>query len=674
MQTAFQRGSLAISNKSCGWKRTAIIFVNVITFLSVITTINCNLLHNGNSSLDNNELGANHALSQKNSSSMAKVESNAKDIDHHFVESYSSKKNSTKLLNQDLKSELKKGFQNITNTVEGNNLTSKFFNSVEFNFSINVHKCITEHTELKKYLQKISLIFYFSNKTHKLENEGLNYSSNNTWKIKNDRVSNSTIKMNIATNSGEINNDLDIIIHPEIFINSVHTTNATWTDRLLDISNINSTPLNLLNITNNNQGGESIINCICIFVSEIQSNLGLNKSSLEVCNGKIQEIITAIKLNPEAKFELTQLSLDRPPSKLVIPNNLKNKVIGTSWKESIAEGKELLSKHLLSRTEQGLEVTYNSGNEILRQLNAENPNTDDGKNEPSYETINGNSYFDSRDINGNSCVYIPYDQGNCGGCYAFVVSASVSISNCIQKLELPAPLSPQQIIDCSMSFGNLGCDGGFYSNGWSYLLEQNVPKNYICSWDEYPYIDSLGSCKAGNCNGCLNISKYSVFTDLALNGDDGWDFVTTILPKVGSISLSVNSDLPGFSSYSDGIYKATKCTTFSELNHAVIMVGFGISDDGEKYYVIQNSWGASWGIAGFMNVSANSCDMFWYPGIILQRSSETLPDECKGNKLLLTGPGEINKAQKVSKAYNIFTKESYYVVQLFIFALLLMYL
>lgn len=120
---------------------------------------------------------------------------------------------------------------------------------------------------------------------------------------------------------------------------------------------------------------------------------------------------------------------------------------------------------------------------------------------------------------------------------------------------------------------------------------------------------------------------------------------------------------------------APKCTMFSELNHAVIMVGFGISDHGEKYFVMQNSWGTSWGIGGFMNVSVNSCDMCWYPGIIRQASLESLPNHCRGNKLLLTSPGEVSKPHRVSKANCTSVKKSLYAVQLFIIStsLILLY-
>ncbi|KAJ1607429.1 cathepsin like thiol protease [Cryptosporidium canis] len=586
-----------------------------------------------------------------------------------FEERNVNKENLSTMKNNGLQYPLERNLQNVSNITTGNDVTKRFFDSLEFNFSTEIYQCIIQHEELKKYFQKIALIFYFSSKVNRLENEDFNHNTTNIWQIENDQTSNATIKMNIATHSGGINNDLDIVIHPGIFINSVHKSNTTWIDRIMEISNINTMPMNVLNMTISQQGESSTTDCICKLVLEIQTNLKIKRSTLENCIKKIQEISVAIRSNPEAKFELTKFSLDHPPSRLVIPKSLGDKVIGSNWKDSLAEGKEFVYENTYG-SEQRLESTYSSGNEILRQLIDENTGTGNRANELKNQIIGENFYFDARDINGSSCVYLPFDQGKCGGCYAFVVSASISISNCVQKSELPAILSPQQIIDCSTGFGNLGCDGGFYSNGWSYLLEQNIPKNYICSWDEYPYIDSSSSCRAKQCDGCLNISKYNIFTGLALNGNDGWDFVTTILPKVGSISLSINSELPGFSSYSDGIYRAPKCTVFSELNHAVIMIGFGVSKNGEKYYVIQNSWGTSWGIGGFMNVSADSCDMFWYPGIIRQTSSKSLPSHCLGNKLLLTGPGEVSKPLRVSNSRCILMKKILYGAQIIIIALL----
>ncbi|KAK6590420.1 cathepsin like thiol protease membrane associated [Cryptosporidium xiaoi] len=534
--------------------------------------------------------------------------------------------------------------------------TELLFSSFSFNYSKIVDRCITDYNFLRGFLRKIALTFYYSSKVMKLENEEFKRNSNMAWKIARDHRKRINISINITKYNGEIDDNLNFETLPGPFLNNLlHSSNTSWVGNEFSRFQRENSTYRLVDVLKNEDSGIfSIRECICNFVLETQRNLDLNVTSIEKCEKKIDDIILAMKANPEAEFDLTQVSLDQPPSKLVVPDNVRGVKISRKWRESVVEGKELVFGYnftsggisLVNKTSEGINVVR----ELLSEYQKSEINSDQLKANDKSNKLN---YFDSRDVNGKSCVYFPYDQGKCGGCYAFVVSSSVSISNCIQESILTAPLSPQQIIDCSQGFGNLGCNGGFYSNGWSYLLESNNPQNSFCSWEEYPYVESKKICRANKCTGCLTVGKYNVFTGLSLTGDDGWDFVTTVLPKVGSISLSVNSNLPGFTSYSGGIYKAPKCTVPSDLDHAVIMVGFGVSSNGEKYYVIQNSWGVSWGISGFMNISTSSCDMLWYPGIIRQLPSGPISEVCEENVFLLAGPGRTYNSNSLEIKRNI---------------------
>ena len=51
-----------------------------------------------------------------------------------------------------------------------------------------------------------------------------------------------------------------------------------------------------------------------------------------------------------------------------------------------------------------------------------------------------------------------------------------------------------------------------------------------------------------------------------------------------------------------------------DVNHAVLAVGYGVSEEGTPYWTIKNSWGDSWGDAGFfkMEMGKNMCGELFY--------------------------------------------------------------
>ena len=64
-----------------------------------------------------------------------------------------------------------------------------------------------------------------------------------------------------------------------------------------------------------------------------------------------------------------------------------------------------------------------------------------------------------------------------------------------------------------------------------------------------------------------------------------------------SVTFQVYGD---FHNYVSGVYKSSECgNTTKDVNHAVLAVGWGETDDGQKYWIIKNSWGEDWGNEGY---------------------------------------------------------------------------
>jgi cathepsin L len=177
------------------------------------------------------------------------------------------------------------------------------------------------------------------------------------------------------------------------------------------------------------------------------------------------------------------------------------------------------------------------------------------------------------------------DQQQCGSCWAFSATGSMEGAWAIKKTALVS-LSEQQLVDCSTSQGNEGCNGGLMD----YAFEYVIANKGITTEALYPYKAVDQKCKKPLPKAAITISSY---VDVASGDDTALETAVAM----GPTSVAIEADQPAFQFYKSGIFADPSCGT--QLDHGVLAVGYN-SQGAKKYWIVKNSWGADWGNAGYI--------------------------------------------------------------------------
>lgn len=187
------------------------------------------------------------------------------------------------------------------------------------------------------------------------------------------------------------------------------------------------------------------------------------------------------------------------------------------------------------------------------------------------------------------------NQGSFGSCWSFSTTGALEGAY-YNKYGSLVSFSEQNLVDCDNRQNggkDMGCNGGLMDNAFAWTQKNGG----LCTEAAYPYTSGTtqkaGTCAQSSCAKNANVAPKS-YTDVQTNSDSAMMSALNKQP----VSVAIEADQPAFQLYKSGVFTAS-CGT--NLDHGVLAVGYGTdAASGLDFYKVKNSWGSTWGEAGFI--------------------------------------------------------------------------
>jgi len=196
----------------------------------------------------------------------------------------------------------------------------------------------------------------------------------------------------------------------------------------------------------------------------------------------------------------------------------------------------------------------------------------------------------------------PEDQGVCGNCFAFAAAGDVEGAWFLAGHPF-TKLSVQQITSCDRTGEDEGCEGAtsnvdtftyIYSSG-GLTSAKNYPLNSKTSKQgkSFDCKKSKADKVVAKIQGSMQVSGNAVSVSV--------ERTKKAIYQLGPMTAGMNADNLQF--YDHGVIKLQKCNGgWDDLDHQVMIVGYGVDMAYGPYWKVKNSWGPDWGEGGYFRI------------------------------------------------------------------------
>lgn len=191
------------------------------------------------------------------------------------------------------------------------------------------------------------------------------------------------------------------------------------------------------------------------------------------------------------------------------------------------------------------------------------------------------------------------NQGQCGSCWAFASTGALEgqekpRSNSTETNADLVELSEQNLVDCVKD--DYGCNGGFMKDAFDFVKAEGG----IDDEKSYPYEAITRKCRFKKDKVAFSDKGAAILP----TGDE--QKLKEVVAKFGPVAVAIDASSLWFQFYHKGVYYNKRChNKENELDHGVLVVGYGTDPKKGDYWLVKNSWGPHWGDKGYIKMARN---------------------------------------------------------------------